>query len=78
MRYFFLAALGLGAFLYFVGTEWVYEDATWCVTAPIGECGGLKIALSTLFLNLYDPDITPVIMGSIPPLIVLVIWLLSK
>lgn len=78
MGYFFLAALGVGAFLYFVGTEWIYEDAMWCVTAPVGECGSVKMGLSTLFLNMYSPDITPAIMGGIPLLIVLVIWLFSK
>lgn len=78
MGYFFLAALGLGVFLYFMGTQWIYEDATWCVTASVGECGSLKSGLSTLFLSMYNPDITPAIMGGTPLLIVSIIWLCSR
>lgn len=74
MVFFFLAALGVGAFLYFVGTQWIYEDASWCTAVPVGECGSLKSGLSKLFLDIYHPDITPAIMGGIPLLIVAIIW----
>jgi hypothetical protein len=77
MWYFVFAPLGVAVFLYFWGTDWLYTAAMECVAVSNATCGSRMKYWSQLFIDLYDPSITPAVAAGVPLLIVAIFWWLS-